>query len=1113
MSTKRAWMAVCVLGLFTAAASAQFSETITGFETDREGNALIFQPGSFGDLRVVIFQDPREADVTAANIVTDTSPLADTSGFLPATEESFVANFTGDGFFGSGGSAQSLDIRFQWANSNGDRWCLVETFQSPIQGDPSVHLDGEIRMRINFPVFTPEFPALNYTDRIGVALLIRETGNNVPQGFRDGGPGALEFVGVSSVANADTNSPVPVPTTYINGPTTSGDQGWVDLVFDLSTANVVGWTFNGGDGVLDATGNGDGVNRGVLAGLVLTVDPTDADTGASEYVEFMVDNIVFEAPVVDPAYPPSVAAPLSEGQSTVRVKDVLSSATSVSLEVDKTDPYDFADATVYPYSSGLPGALFVDIPVATLNVGDHLRARQTNPSGTSAYSLVLEVNPPAAFTFTVAIDENGNNGVAPADFEFVGAGSLIGGAPQGKPIQATTGVWQNVEISLVPGVEPVSNFAGGNGLLQPDGGNYNIDSIWFSIDPTVPNQGPFDIFVDHVYYIDEDDNEVLISGVEGANPFPSFRGQSTHTNGFSTVSTLASFDGTRSNRIQWSWTDPASSNTVALFRPGVVFADTAKAVGLWIYVPEASTNGVPAPTVAGPIVGDVDGVIVNFSTTGVTSSELFLNGASVGVINTTGVNTVTFDTSSVTSEVGDQFTATQTTAEGTSDLSTPRGVTLPSAPSILPPVRSVDTNVTVNGVFTAAFSTASLVSLFDTNGAPVGSAVPAGASVSVPLSVTLSPGDQIYAIQTVNGEQSPQSAAITVIEPSAACVVSWSEDFDSDATASWTINDGPSDEAADFFFDYSSVGIPPAPNSKGTTRGMKLQANLNSNFSPVSGFSVSPTGQAFTGDYKLVFDLWANFNGPFPAGGNGSTNLSTFGMLTNGTVANYPGVANGVWFGATGDGGSTADWRAYSPLAAASYQDGNPVYAATTRNNSNAYYSSLGAHAAPAAQTLLYPQQTGTTAAGSAGMNWYQVEITKAGNFVTFEFDGLLIATVNITGMTLGGNNILFGHSDINAASSTDPNRAALLFTLIDNVRILVPQEQPVTQGDWDGDGDSDKADLEEFVKCLFGPGAEPTPPIGGCSDACLDTFDVDDDGDIDLQDFKFLTDFGMFAT
>ncbi|MBP7747815.1 MAG: PEP-CTERM sorting domain-containing protein [Phycisphaerae bacterium] len=260
------------------------------------------------------------------------------------------------------------------------------------------------------------------------------------------------------------------------------------------------------------------------------------------------------------------------------------------------------------------------------------------------------------------------------------------------------------------------------------------------------------------------------------------------------------------------------------------------------------------------------------------------------------------------------------------------------------------------------------------------------------------------------------------------------QDFEVDSTGSWTLNNGPSDAAADFFFDYSTVGIPVAPNGTGT-RGLKLQANLENGI--FSGMSVSPTGQSFAGDYVVEFDWWANFNGPFPGGGSGSTNLSTFGVGTAGVTPQWPGgVQDSVWFAGTGDGGSSADWRAYSTAATTGYPDGSPVYPYTTRNNTNPYFAGFGSNTAPAAQLALFPQQTGVTAVGSAGMEWHFVQITKAGTTLTWHVDGLLMATIDLNTVTLGGGNIFFGHSDINATSSTDVNDAALLFTLIDNVNV-----------------------------------------------------------------------------
>lgn len=293
---------------------------------------------------------------------------------------------------------------------------------------------------------------------------------------------------------------------------------------------------------------------------------------------------------------------------------------------------------------------------------------------------------------------------------------------------------------------------------------------------------------------------------------------------------------------------------------------------------------------------------------------------------------------------------------------------------------------------------------------------------------------------------------VCAVAPAGAAVL-YSQDFEVNDSANWTLNNGPSDAAANYFFDYSTVGIPSAPNSGGTTSGMKLQANLTNGI--FSGMSVSPTSQSFTGDYVLSFDWWSNVNGPFPVGGSGSTNLSTFGIGTAGVSAQWPGgTQDSVWFAATGDGNSASDWRAYSTAAPTGYADASSVYAAGAhagnRNHSDPYYSGFGNEAAPAAQIALFPQQTGNTLVGSAGMAWHEVDIVKDGDLLTWLVDDLLIATIDLTTVTLSGSNIFFGHSDVNASSSTDPNDILLLFTLIDNIEVNdelpdVPVPEPAT--------------------------------------------------------------------
>lgn len=345
------------------------------------------------------------------------------------------------------------------------------------------------------------------------------------------------------------------------------------------------------------------------------------------------------------------------------------------------------------------------------------------------------------------------------------------------------------------------------------------------------------------------------------------------------------------------------------------------------------------------------------------------------------------------------------------------------------------------------------------------------------------------------------SVLASLVIPTTVYSQLYSENFDVDPTANWTVNPSTgantTDTSADFFFDYSTVGIPSAPNSTGgTTRGLRMQANETTGV--FGGLSTSPIGQDFSANanYKLTFDWWANANGPFPVGGTGSTQLSTYGIRTSGTTSQWPGaVQDSIWFAGSGEGGSSADWRAYSPTAGTSYADGNAVYAApvaqgaATRNSTNTYYhTEFTGYTPPAAQATLYPNQTGTTQLGAAGFKWHQVEIAQLGTDVTYKVNGFLIATVPVAHDTVAaGGNIFFGHSDINATTAAaDPNADAMLFTLIDNVKVSAIS---TINADFSATGGVDAADYAIWRK-HFGVGT--TQPQG----------DSDGDGDVDPTDY-----------
>ena len=325
-----------------------------------------------------------------------------------------------------------------------------------------------------------------------------------------------------------------------------------------------------------------------------------------------------------------------------------------------------------------------------------------------------------------------------------------------------------------------------------------------------------------------------------------------------------------------------------------------------------------------------------------------------------------------------------------------------------------------------------------------------------------------YDIVVTNGygAVTSQVALLTVTLPPVAQTV-WLDNFDANSAANWLVNRSSTDCRATFNYNYAANGIPPAPNStNNTTRGVKLEANVS--LGTAAAINISPVGQSFSGDYRLRFDLWLNQNGPFPDGGNGSTQHGTAGVDTSGTSVHWTGsgsTADGYWFAVDGEGGasdtsSTAmnDFGAFSDTTY--YSAGSGVYAAGTasnsRGNGNSYYAGTfpGGQTAPAAQQSAYSQQTGSLAVGTIGFAWRDVIITKTGDTVEWSIDGLKIAT--ISGAAFASSNIFVGLWDSFDSLSDNTN---LSFAVFDNVRVerfvtnvppyltAQPQSLVVTQG------------------------------------------------------------------
>lgn len=291
--------------------------------------------------------------------------------------------------------------------------------------------------------------------------------------------------------------------------------------------------------------------------------------------------------------------------------------------------------------------------------------------------------------------------------------------------------------------------------------------------------------------------------------------------------------------------------------------------------------------------------------------------------------------------------------------------------------------------------------------------------------------------------------AVVLIASVSTQATLYSEDFDTDSSASWNINSSSADTSVIFGFDYSTVGVPASPNGGGTTLGVRMAANIEAPNSS-EAVTLSPVGQSFSGSYQVTFDLWVNANGPFPGGGGGSTEFFTAGIGYDDVTVNLGGSSGiGGWFAATGEGGSSRDYRAYKDgseqfAESGQFMAGTSSASGGAHNASDVHYAALGGidvAAAVPAQTAMHAAQNGITGTGSVGMAWHEVVITVDGVTALWEIDGIQIAALDpaIGAVFSLDGNISIGYMDAFSSVSDNPETS---FGLIDN---LVVTPEPAT--------------------------------------------------------------------
>ena len=270
----------------------------------------------------------------------------------------------------------------------------------------------------------------------------------------------------------------------------------------------------------------------------------------------------------------------------------------------------------------------------------------------------------------------------------------------------------------------------------------------------------------------------------------------------------------------------------------------------------------------------------------------------------------------------------------------------------------------------------------------------------------------------------------------------FSDNFDTDTSANWSLYWGAADNVADFTtnwafnygataYTYNSVTnlIPPAPNStNGTAIGTKLTVNSDAN-GIIAGVNLYLKNHSFSNNYALKFDMWINYpGGAGGAGASGTTQFPIFGLNHTGTEPNWGATNNttatdGIWFAVDGEDGSTRNYRAYVGNASGLQTEliGAPSGVTLPVSNTNVFSTP--------------PFET----SGAVGKNWVAVELNQINGTLTWKINGAVIAQrANTSAFTNG--TVMLGLMDI---FSSIASPVADCFVLFDNVRVEDPSATP----------------------------------------------------------------------
>lgn len=223
------------------------------------------------------------------------------------------------------------------------------------------------------------------------------------------------------------------------------------------------------------------------------------------------------------------------------------------------------------------------------------------------------------------------------------------------------------------------------------------------------------------------------------------------------------------------------------------------------------------------------------------------------------------------------------------------------------------------------------------------------------------------------------------------------------------------DGAVDYALDYSTLDIPSAPNSAGTTIGLGLQTNITDQ--PVDegeAVGVSPLIGSLPADYVITADVFIYYGG-----GAGASEHAMIGINSDQSGVPFvfkPTEGVGVTYSIPHNSGLTTPGDDYA------------------RGVDGTWTSLWGDGAGDTDPATLNIPFNGVdpifNADGYAGNRWFSLELSNIGNLVTLSIEGVVIDQYDNSGGTTSGE-IFLGVADM--FNSSNANN----WTIWDNVNVI----------------------------------------------------------------------------